>query len=377
MTDLRKIKIAQWLFGAQFVTATLVLYLLHRGLSLELIFQLLGVFYLFTAVFEYPTGVFGDHYSHRWSATLGYLLLALAHLFMAWSGGIWYYGALIFVMSLGQTFVSGSDTALLHRVSDDFHRDYTQVKFYGMLISFAASSIGGFAAAFDLRIPLYLSAVFFFAAAAMTWSARVVGRSPGERGDIFRTAVEGLSYAVTNKQLFHLLAISAVMGAFFLSLKWVYNPFFIEAQIPVAWWGILVGGAPLVIALGTRLHLLYPRANVLAVWAVLLVSIVCIGKTDIVWLALGGIFLSQGIRGYLSTKITVDMNATITSSVRSSILSLDSLMSRLGSTGFMLVAGWMLARYPVMLLMVASALAMLALATYSVSRTARFERTRP
>ena len=369
MTDLKKIKIAQWLFGAQFVTATLVLYLLHRGLSLDLIFRFLGFFYLLTAIFEYPTGVFGDYYSHRWSAALGYFLLALAHLLLVFGGSIWYYGALIFVMSLGQTFVSGSDTALLHRVSDDFHREYAQVKFYGMIISFAAASIGGFAAMFDLRIPLYLSSAFFLAAAVMTWSARVGGRDPNDRAGIFRAAVDGLRYATTNRKLFHLLVISAVMSTFFLSLKWIYNPIFIEAQIPVAWWGVLAGGAPLVIAMGTRIHMLRPKMNVLVLWGVLLIAILLIGKTDIVWLTIGGMLLSQCVRGYLSTRITIDMNTSITSSVRSSIFSLDSLSGRLGSTGFMFFSGWVLASHPVMSLMVVTAVAMLILSTYSVVRT--------
>lgn len=78
MQDLTKIKIAKILFSARFWVATFVYYLTTRGIPTGEVFYLMGIYYVASLLFEYPTGVIGDYYSHRISVYLGYLTVAMA-----------------------------------------------------------------------------------------------------------------------------------------------------------------------------------------------------------------------------------------------------------------------------------------------------------
>lgn len=351
MNDLMKVKLAKIFFSARFWVATMVLYLTSRDISTEHVFQLVGFYYVMSVLLEYPTGVIGDYYSHRISVFFGYLILALSYILLSISGGILFYGMTLTLLALGGSLVSGSDNALLHTISKDFKKDYAQVKSYGIVVTFLAVSIGGFVSTIDLRIPLYLTALFLFLAAVMVISTKITVRGKDENANIFGLGFEGLKYSLNNKQLFNVMIVSALIGAFFFSFKWLYNPLFQSLELNVASWGILAGIATLLIAVGVRFYEKFSKTHIFLATIILLLSIIAIGTTNIPLLALGGMFVSHFMRGYFETRLMVDMNAVIEKSVRSSVLSLNSLLIRAGATAFMFIGGIVLERYSILALM--------------------------
>ena len=346
-----KVKLAKIFFSARFWVATMVLYLTSRDISTEHVFQLVGFYYVMSVLLEYPTGVIGDYYSHRISVFFGYLILALSYILLSISGGILFYGMTLTLLALGGSLVSGSDNALLHTISKDFKKDYAQVKSYGIVVTFLAVSIGGFVSTIDLRIPLYLTALFLFLAAVMVISTKITVRGKDENANIFGLGFEGLKYSLNNKQLFNVMIVSALIGAFFFSFKWLYNPLFQSLELNVASWGILAGIATLLIAVGVRFYEKFSKTHIFLATIILLLSIIAIGTTNIPLLALGGMFVSHFMRGYFETRLMVDMNAVIEKSVRSSVLSLNSLLIRAGATAFMFIGGIVLERYSILALM--------------------------
>lgn len=368
MNDLNKIKIAKVLFSARFWVATMVLYLTSRDISIGHVFQLIGFYYVMSVLLEYPTGVIGDYYSHRISVYSGYFILALSYILLSFSGSILFYGVTLFLLALGGALVSGSDNALLHTVSTDFKKDFSQVKFYGIFATFAAVSIGGFVSAVDLRIPLYLTSSFLIIASLIVFSTSIETKGNNEGNDIIKFGIEGLKYSIKNTKLLNIMVVSSLIGAFFFSFKWLYNPLFQNMELNVSLWGILIGIATLLIAVGIKIYSRYSKSYFVLAIFILLLSVMLVGFTTIPTIALLGLFVSHLMRGYFETKLMVDINNSITKSVRSSVLSLNSLLIRGGATVFMFFGGIILDKYSIMTLMIISVLLFIVLGSYSLIR---------
>ncbi|TSD02593.1 MAG: Uncharacterized protein Athens071416_610 [Parcubacteria group bacterium Athens0714_16] len=373
MSDLVKIKLAKILFSARFWIATMVLYLTGRGISTEHIFQLIGFYYVMSVLLEYPTGVIGDYYSHRISVFWGYLILALSYILLSFSGGVLFYVATLFLLALGGSLVSGSDNALLHTASKDFKKDFSQVKSYGIIITFLAVSIGGFVSAIDLRIPLYLTAVFLIFASILVISTKIKASGKDNGANIFSLGIEGLKYSINNKQLLNIMVVYSLIGAFFFSFKWLYNPLFLSLDLDVAYWGVLIGVATLLIAIGVKFYEKFSKLNIFSATLVLLIAVLSIGATNIIAISLIGMFAAHFMRGYFETKLMVDINSMIGKSVRSSVLSLNSLIIRAGATIFMFAGGIILEKFSMMALMSVSVAIFLLVGTYPLIKIMKFE----
>lgn len=368
-----KVKLAKIFFSARFWVATMVLYLTSRDISTEHVFQLIGFYYVMSVILEYPTGVIGDYYSHRMSVFWGYLILALSYILLSFSGGIIFYGATLFLLALGGSLVSGSDNALLHTTSKDFKRDYSQIKSYGVIITFVAVSIGGFVSVIDLRIPLYLTASFLILASIMVISTKIKVRGKDGNANIFRLGIEGLKYSLNNRQLLNIMIVSALVGAFFFSFKWLYNPLFQSLELNISSWGILAGIATLLIAAGVNFYEKFSKLHIFLAAAILVIAVISIGVISVPFIALSGMFVSHFMRGYFETRLMVDMNSVITKSVRSSVLSLNSLLIRAGATAFMFAGGIVLDKYSMMALMSVSVIIFLAVGIYPLIKIKRFK----
>lgn len=371
MQNINKIKISLILSSCQFWLTSFVFYLSTNGINLEQSFLLLSIYSIIIVVFEYPTGVIGDFFSHKLSVIIGFLLFVLSMLLFSFSGSIYYYGFVITISALGTSLISGSDTALLHRASENFKKDLSQVRFYSLLMSASAITIGGFLSALDLRYPMYASALFFSIASIFLFLSQ---NYKNERiaGNIFATSAEGLKYSLSNKELFNLIKISSLLGAFFISLKWLYNPMFLELKIPLNYWGIIIAIAGVLIAGGVWIFKKFPNKNIAFIFILLIFSIFLIGITNITALPILGIFLNQSLRGYIDTQLDININHVIKKSVRASVLSLKSLLVRLESSVIIFLFGVILERSSFPILMSFFAVAIFILGIYPILKVKNY-----
>lgn len=370
MQDLTKIKVAKILFSSRFWVATFVYYLTTRGIPSGEVFYLMGIFYVASFLFEYPTGVIGDYYSHRISVYLGYLILALSYFVLSYPGSFVFYALVLLLLALGQALISGSDVALLYGLSDDFRKDLSQVKFYGFLSSFAGISIGGIVSAYDLRYPLYLTSIFLIAAAFFTfWIANY--KQSRLSGNIFTAGKEGIRYSLENKSLMHLMLLASLCGGLFFSFKWLYNPLFLELKFDVALWGILAGIGMLLIAFGTKFYQKFLFMNNLASFFLLIFAMILFGYTSIPALAMAGFTLSHIIRGYFETKLAVEITHAVSEKIRASVLSLKGLLIKVTATVIMGAGGLILEKFSFSYLLYFIAVALLIFGTFSAVKTAK------
>ncbi len=350
MNALTKAKLAIIFASCQFWMPTFVLFLTTKGVTTTQTYELLAFYSLCIVLFEYPTGVIGDYFSHKVSMSLGYLLLSVVFAVMVFPVSFAMYAALLVFGALGAALVSGSDTALIHALSQNFKDDYAQVRLYSIIMSVCAIAFGGFAASFDLRYPFYLSALFFLIASAFTFS---IGQYQYEKlsGNIFATARTGMQTVWRNQKLRVLIGIASMWGAFFFSFKWFYNPLFLQLHIPVAQWGIVISIATLLIAFGAHIYRKVRRWSLVITTLIFLCLIVMLGYTQHISTAIAALFAMHILRGYIETMLDVDITETIDASVRASVLSLKSLVLRLFSAGMIFASGFILDRYSFAILM--------------------------
>lgn len=366
MTPVVRIKIAKILYNARFWGAIAVLYMMSRGFTAGEAFFIGGWYYLFSLILEYPTGVIGDRFSHRLSVTLGYLILAASFFLITFDGSMLYYLTAFFLLALGETLTTGSDAALLYTASSDYQKDYSDVKTSGIIVASLAMSLGGFAASYDLRYPYYLTMATLLVSAWFAWSSGVESRSKF-RGNVFDIAREGIRYVFTESRLFHLLFLSSLAGGIFYGYKWMYNPLFLEMNLPVASWGVLSGISVLLVAGGSLLYRIFPRISLVAMSIFLAIFLSLAGVTSAIPVAILGLFAIHIVRGYFETRVHVEINDSIGESVRASILSFGGLCTRLGTMVFLGIAGLALEYHvSLFLILIGTSLAFLVLGGYSL-----------
>lgn len=366
MNDVTKLKLARIASSAAFWIAVGVVFLQHSGLSLTETYQLLSIYYLAVVFLEFPTGVIGDHFSHKLAVVLGQFIGGAALIAIAFTSGFWLYAILLIAAALGITLVSGSDTALLHAISKNFKKDQTQIKMYSMTTVVAATTLGSLLATVDIRLPIMLTGIFSIIAAFITLTVRT-NLPKEERGNIFRTALGSLRHIGQRPIIMHLLGIGAVSAGFFISLKWFYNPLLEQMGIPLAYWGLIMGISLLTPILGVKLYQLSKRTHIVSGFVLLALSMIPIGFVQIAALSIIAMYAFNFLAGYVEAAVDIKLNATIQTQKRAAILSLSNLITRLVASVYMPVAGFVIETTSFFVLMSLSAAALLIIGGYSLN----------
>lgn len=374
--DLQKVRISMVLASARFWIIIVVLFLSTKNLTTEQIFLSINIYYFMSILLEYPTGVIGDYFSHKLSVFLGYVLLAVALFFVAVVSSFWEVILFYFVYAVGGTLISGSDSALLYSLSNNFKKDASQVKFWGTLVSAGALSVGGWLGSIDLRYPFYLNSLVFVMAALILVSIKekkYKKRIKEISDNVFSLAKQGLKESFANRKLFHLLIISFVVSAFYYNLKWLYNPLFMELNIDVRYWGAIGGVALLFIALGIFIYDKTKERKIMHPYLFLLLAMILTGITIFPLISLVGLIGIHLVRGYFGMKMSVEISRAVSDNVRASVLSLKSLLTRLGTMSMVSVIGFILSKHSFLLLMPAIVGIILIVSGYSVVKLIKFE----
>jgi MFS family permease len=365
-SDLTKVKLAAFCGSTVFWIAIMVVYLQDRGLSLPQIYTLISVYYGSVVVLEFPTGALGDHFSHRLTAGVGYILVACMFVALGFAGNFWYYLAVLLVGSLGMTLVSGNDTATLHTLSPDFQRDQSQVKFWVTIVQVVSTALGSILLRFNLGLPFWINGLFLLVAAWLMLSVRSVPQAKAE-GHPLATARRALRYAFSHSEVRRVLALIGFVGAFFLSVKWFFNPLLQGLHVPLTLWGTLIGLTLVAPLAGIWFYRHQKTGSHL--WLAMVgfvLTTVPLGLTSIGLWPLAALYAAMAIYGYLDIELSVRLNAAIKVAERASILSLASLFQRLGTSIYLPIVGFVLARSSLATVMVGTAV-VLALLTLPVT----------
>jgi len=237
------IKTAKWF---SLIMPIIVLFYQDNGLTMTEIFWLKSVYSIGIVAFEIPSGYFADVWGRKKTLIVGTLLTTFGFSVYGFSSGFWQFLVAELVLGIGQSFISGADSAMLYDSLkfDKKEKEYT--KYEGRVISVGnfseaiAGIFGGLLATISLRTPFIAQAIV--AAIAIPAALTLV-----EPPSNLRNRIKGVNdilnvlkfTLIKHSRLRNFILFSSLIGAATLTFAWFIQPFLIEIKMPLPLFGVV------------------------------------------------------------------------------------------------------------------------------------------
>ena len=313
----------------------IVLFFEKHGLSLTQIMILQATYSFTVALFEIPSGFFADIYGRRLSLFFGSILTFLGYLiFSFYSGFNEFFIAEIF-LGFGGSLISGADSALIYDTLLELKKDedYTKIegKNYGIgnVSEGLAGILGGFLAVSSLELPVYIQTFVLFFSIPLSYSL-VEPKSSYKLAKSFKSIllVVKETFFQKNKLKWYILYSSA-MGIGTLSIAWFVQPFLMEIDTPLIYYGIIWASLNIITGITSYYSYIFDKGKVLIYISLsMLISFILLGFNISIY---GFIFivLIYLMRGIITPNLRNLININSTSERRATVLSLRSFVIRI------------------------------------------------
>ena len=313
----------------------IVLFFEKHGLSLTQIMILQATYSFTVALFEIPSGFFADIYGRRLSLFFGSILTFLGYLiFSFYSGFNEFFIAEIF-LGIGGSLISGADSALIYDTLLELKKDedYTKIegKNYGIgnVSEGLAGILGGFLAVSSLELPVYIQTFVLFFSIPLSYSL-VEPQSSYKLAKSFKSIllVVKETFFQKNKLKWYILYSSA-MGIGTLSIAWFVQPFLMEIDTPLIYYGIIWASLNIITGITSYYSYIFDKGKVLIYISLsMLISFILLGFNISIY---GFIFivLIYLMRGIITPNLRNLININSTSERRATVLSLRSFVIRI------------------------------------------------
>lgn len=311
-----------------------------NGLSMKDIMVLQAVYSIAIVVLEVPSGYLADVIGRRKTLIIGAMFGAVG--FTTYSLSYGFLGFLVaeIILGIGQSCISGADSAMLYDSLLEKGEEKKYTRFEGRITSIGniaeavAGILGGLLAGITLRIP-YLAQTFvaFIALPAAITLVEPVRHVPLIKAG-FMEIVHIARFALfKDRPLRRNILFSAITGTATLTMAWFAQPFFEYAKIDIVWFGLLWTSLNLTVAI-TSYTAHYFEQKMGQKRSILLIStLIPLG-----YLALSRFHLPTGliilylfylVRGYATPVLKDYINRITDSGIRATVLSVRNFIIRL------------------------------------------------
>ena len=318
------------------------LYYSEHGLNASDLFVLQAAYSLSSGVFEIPSGYMADVVGRKKTIVLGSTMGAFGFFIYTIFPGFWFFLVAEIIMGIGQSFISGADSAMLY---DSLKHSKSQDKYISH--EGRMNSLGGFAetgaamAGGAVAVVLSLHSVFLFqiiiAAIAIPAAIMLVEpkRSKLVMSRSFRQIFDISIYAMfKNKQLSSVIFMSSLVGLATLLMAWTIQAYFVELSMSeetVSFIWVLLNLTVAVVSLFAAWLLRKAGIKKLLVLIMIIVPLtyIIMGVAPFMF-ALPALFVFYIIRGYATPLLKDLVQENCDSDIRATILSVRGLIIRLG-----------------------------------------------
>ncbi|WP_300669548.1 MFS transporter [Desulfoluna sp.] len=342
------IKISKWLM---LTVPVVFLFYRENGLGTQDLFLLKAAYSFAVVVMEIPSGYFGDIWGRKLSLVIGSVLGAVGFGMYSVSTGFWGFLVCEMVLGVGQSFISGSDSALLYDTLQENGQGETYLKAEGRLVSIGnyaeaiAAPIGVGLAVFSLRTPFYFQTAVALSAIPAALLLREPRRRKITNKGNFTQIFQIIRYALTrNMALKWSILYSSVIGTATLTMAWLIQPYFVYLSVPLALYGLFLPALNLTTGFVSmhawKVEAQLGRDRIVFYVAVAVGSLyLCLSVFNTLW-AVGFLFLFYVVRGVANPVLRTYINASTPSEIRATVLSIRSLIIRLSFVVIGPFLGW-------------------------------------
>ena len=342
MTNLQKYTIASVLRGSMWWMAVGPLYFMTRGLTMEQVYIMISVFSVSMVIFEFPTGVVADRFSHKKSVVWSGFgaILQFAYIIPA---GFYFYLAIFILVGVSSSMRSGSNVAVLHSISNNFQKDLSKVRTINFIWISITTLVGGWLFTINIILPYVLNGLSMLLAAILFNRIKVKNNfkknNKSEFGNIYKIAGGSLKHLKRHKKLRGIVLASSMFLATFFSYKYSLPVLFDVKNIPIIYLSTVMSLSTIFLALGTALSSTKYYIRLKYTMPLLLLLTLLLGFMNKIFtlaLVVWGIYF---LRGMFSVRSTVLVNKYSKNAIRASVMSLKSLTTRILMALYMLLVG--------------------------------------
>jgi len=315
----------------------LVLFLISKGLSFTEIMVLQSISAIAVVLFEVPTGAVADKIGRKESILLGALLWAISLGFYVVGTSFPMFILAEVIFSLGATFKSGADNALIYDSLKVMGREKEFQSIEGKARSFAlyaqavGSIIAGFVYEVNKNLPFLISVIFMLVTIIITLKFKEppIEGKVGKYGINYMQQIkESGKFIISHEKIKAIIIFTMMFFIFYRTAFYYYQPYMEAVKIPVRYFGIIFFVFNITAAFASkRSHWIMDKTKpkTLTYMALLMIiSFVLMGAVKM-WFGVFAILFQQVARGIYRPVTTKYLNKHIPSDKRATVLSFQSL----------------------------------------------------
>ena len=227
------------------VMPIIVLFFESKGLSLTQIMILQGTYSLFVALFEIPSGFFADIYGRKNSLVIGSIFLFLGYVIFSFFSGFNEFLFAEILLGIGGSLISGADSAILYDTLLEIKEEDKYTKIEGRTYAIGnfsegiAGVLGGFLAMTSINMPVYIQTIVMFLSIPIAMTL-VEPKSSYKLAKSFSSIITVVKDTfIYQRKLRWYIVYSSSMGIATLSIAWFVQPFLMEIDTPIIYYGII------------------------------------------------------------------------------------------------------------------------------------------
>src|SRR5829696_7628477 len=352
-TDLRRFYAFQIINDFSFTAGIWIIFLQSRGFSLAEIGLAESAFHLAPVTLELPSGSLADVLGRKWSMTAGALLIAGSTALMFVADSLWLLLPALYLNGAAYAFRSGSQQAFLFDSLDEpagtrFTSLLGRLNSVSYVAIAATTAIGASLAERDYALPFGLAAGAGLAAAFLAAGLREPQRPPARQG-MSGTIAEALRIVRGDRQLLVLIVFAATLWTVSALVHLYAQAVLAERGLAPSQIGFVLGATLFTTAIGAWLSGRLATLRTFRFWTVIATGAIAgsgllMGGAPLL-VALLGLIIAELFAGAFEPMIAQRVNTAITSAQRATVLSVEGFLYSVTMIWAFPLFGWTAERY--------------------------------